>query len=90
MSKVTITIQDEQLAGGTNLLVVVESDPPLPIARVTDQKWRSIIEADYDLDMQRADQAQIAARLALEELVGSGKAAAVMVRSAEEWKQAGN
>lgn len=89
MSKVTITIEDEQLAGGTNLLVVVESDPPLPIARVRDQQWRSLIEADYDLDMERADQAQVAARLALEQMVGSAKAAAVIVRSAEEWRQGG-
>lgn len=87
MSKVTITIEDEQLSGGTNLVVVVESDPPLPIARVSDQQWQSLIEADYDLDMDRADQAQVAARLALEQLVGSSKAAAVIVRSAEEHRR---
>lgn len=84
MAKVTITIEEQELTGGTHLQVTIESDPPLPIAKVTDPKWLEQLEGDEDLDMTKATQAQIAARLAVGEITGQSRAALVMVRSREE------
>lgn len=78
MAKVTITIEDA--AEGTDQLDIrVESDPPLPIATVTDPKWLALIApSDQDIDMDRATQAQLAARLAVGEIMNSLEAALVV------------
>lgn len=81
MSKVTITIEEQQLTGGTHLHIELESEPPLPIAKVTDPRHLAELEGDLDLDMERATQAQLAARMALGEIIGHAETALVMVRS---------
>lgn len=81
VSKVTITIEQQELTGGTHLHVTIESEPPMPIAKVTDPKWLELLESDEDLDMEKATQAQLAARLAVGEIAGQAEAALVMVRS---------
>lgn len=81
MAKVTITIEDAA-AGAEQLDIRVESDPPLPIATVTDPKWLALIApGDQDIDMDRATQAQLAARLAVGEIMNSLEAAELVVRA---------
>lgn len=80
MAKVTITIEDAVATGGPHLDVRVESDPPLPIATVTDPKWLELIApGDQDLDMGRATQAQLAARLAVGEIMDAALAASALI-----------
>lgn len=78
MATVTITLTD---TGPDQFETRVESDPPLPIRRVTDPKWLAELGGeDRDLDVDAATPAQVAARLALGELMGSLKTSKLIVR----------
>lgn len=80
MAKVTITIEDAVATGGPHLEMRLESDPPLPIATVTDPKWLELIApGDKDLDVDQATQAQLAARMAVGELMDSASGAAALI-----------
>lgn len=77
MAKVTITMED---AAAGNIAIEVRSEPPLPIATVTDPRHRAELGGgDQDLDIDRATPAQVAARLAVGEVAGSVRTAQLMV-----------
>lgn len=80
MARVTVVFEDKEASGGPHIDIVVESDPPLPIAKVTDPRWRAGLESDEDLDVNRATKAQLAARMAVGEVAGQAGAALIMVR----------
>lgn len=80
MAKVTVTFEDQQMSGGPHVEIRLESDPPLPITKITDPRHLAELEGDEDLDMDRATVAQVAARMAVGEVAGHSKAAAIMVR----------
>lgn len=80
MARVTITLEDQLMSGGPQLAITVESDPPLPIARVTDPLWLAEIDGEHDLDMSAASQAQVAARLAVQDLADAARAAAIFAQ----------
>lgn len=77
MARVTITLEDHQMTGGEHVAITVESDPPLPIARVTDPLWLAEIDGEHDLDMDVASSAQVMARLAVQEIADASRAAAI-------------
>lgn len=81
MARVTIILEDQPMSGGNHLAITVESDPPLPIARVSDPLWLAGIDGDQDLDMDRATGAQVAARLAVQEIADASDAAAIFASS---------
>lgn len=81
MARVVIVFEDKDAVGGPHIDITVESaDPPLPIAKVTDPRWLAGIDGDSDLDVENATSAQVAARMAVGEVAGQAKAAAIMVR----------
>lgn len=80
MARVTITLEDQLMSGGVQVAITVESDPPLPIARVTDPLWLAEIDGYYDLDMDAASSAQVCARLAVQEIADASRAAAIFAR----------
>lgn len=77
MARVTIILEDQPASGGPFVKITIESDPPLPIARITDPQWLAEIDGDQDLDMERATGAQMAARLAVQEVADAARAAAI-------------
>jgi hypothetical protein len=81
MARVTIIFEDQPMTGGGHVEVTVSSDPPLPITRITDPQWLAEIDGDQDLDMKQATNAQIAARLAVQEIAGAAGTAAIFARS---------
>lgn len=81
MARVVIVFEDKEATGGPHVDITLEStDPPLPIAKVTDPRWRAELEGDEDLDVENATSAQVMARMAVGEVAGHSKAAAIMVR----------
>lgn len=84
MAKVTITLEDQQMTGGEHIEITVASEPPLPVAKVTDPLWLAELGGEeQDLDMRRATPAQIAARFAVGEVAASAHDAAILVRSGQ-------
>ena len=82
MAKVTVVFEDGELSGGPHVEITMESEPHLPIARVSDPKWLAGLGGGQrDLDMEAATPAQAAARMALGEVMGHARAAALIVRS---------
>lgn len=84
MAKVTITLEDgpvpEDGDAREHVEITIESDPPLPIAKITDPQWLELIDGDEDLDMDAATAAQVVARGAIGEMAGQMRAATIMVR----------
>lgn len=55
MARVVVVFEDKEATGGSHIDMIVEStDPPLPIATVTDPRWRAELEGDEDLDVENA------------------------------------
>lgn len=84
MAKVTITLEDGPVPDGGDAReyvdITIESDPPLPIAKVTDPQWLELIDGDEDLDLDVATAAQAVARGAIGEMAGQMRASSIVVR----------
>lgn len=79
MARVTITIEDAD----DGLAIELESDPPLPLATITDPRHLAELGGySEDLDLSAATTAQAAARLAVGEVMGSSRTAKLITREA--------